>query len=108
MLLIKGMVVQIWVVINSSCCWFHTNIVLSNNEDIWFPYGNISMAEFTFYLYYGVIKFQHLSLEEKHVFSMVSLTKIKSQATFATKISLIVLDKSHETLVANDKGYWMK
>ncbi len=56
MLLIKGMVVRMWVVINSSCCWFHTNIVPSNNEDIWFPYGSISMAEFTFYLYYGVIK----------------------------------------------------
>jgi hypothetical protein len=28
--------------------------------------------------------------------------------TFATKISLIALDKLHETLVANDKGYWMK
>jgi hypothetical protein len=28
--------------------------------------------------------------------------------TFATKISLITLDKSYEILVANDKGYWMK
>jgi hypothetical protein len=37
-------------------------------------------------------------------FQLVSLTKIKSQATFATKISLVVLDKSHETLVTNDKG----
>jgi hypothetical protein len=37
-------------------------------------------------------------------FQLVSLTKYKSQATFTTKISLVVLDKSHETLVANDKG----
>jgi hypothetical protein len=28
--------------------------------------------------------------------------------TFATKIPLIALDKSHAILVANDKGYWMK
>ncbi len=28
--------------------------------------------------------------------------------TFATKISLVALDKSHRTLVTNDKGYWMK
>jgi hypothetical protein len=28
-----------------------------------------------------------------------------SQATFVIKISLVALDKSHETLVANDKGY---
>jgi len=28
--------------------------------------------------------------------------------TFATKISLVALDKSQETLAANDKGYWMK
>jgi hypothetical protein len=28
--------------------------------------------------------------------------------TFATKISLITLDKSYEILVANDNGYWMK
>jgi hypothetical protein len=55
MLLVKGMVAQMWAILNSSCCWFHTNIVPSNNEDIWFPYGNISMAKFTFYLYYGVI-----------------------------------------------------
>ncbi len=27
---------------------------------------------------------------------------------FATQISLVALDKSHETLVANDKRYWMK
>jgi hypothetical protein len=26
----------------------------------------------------------------------------------AIKISLLALDKSHKTLVANDKGYWMK
>jgi len=25
-----------------------------------------------------------------------------------TKISLVALDKLHETLVANNKGYWMK
>ncbi len=30
------------------------------------------------------------------------------QLAFATKISFVMLDKSHETLVANDKGYWMK
>jgi hypothetical protein len=41
-------------------------------------------------------------------FQLASMTKIQSQATFTTKISLITLDKSHETLVANDKGYWMK
>ncbi len=28
--------------------------------------------------------------------------------TFTTKISLVALDKSHETLVANNKGYRMK
>ncbi len=28
--------------------------------------------------------------------------------TFVTKISLVTLDKSHETLVPNDKVYWMK
>ncbi len=28
--------------------------------------------------------------------------------TFATKISLVTLDKSHETLALNNKGYWMK
>ncbi len=28
--------------------------------------------------------------------------------TFATKLSLVALDKLHKTLVANDKGYWMK
>jgi hypothetical protein len=36
------------------------------------------------------------------------MTKIWSQLTFVIKISLIALDKSHETLVANDKGYYMK
>jgi hypothetical protein len=29
-------------------------------------------------------------------------------ASFVTKISLIALDKSHETFIANDKVYWMK
>jgi hypothetical protein len=28
--------------------------------------------------------------------------------TFVTKTSLVTLDKSHETLVPNDKVYWMK
>jgi hypothetical protein len=28
--------------------------------------------------------------------------------TFTTKISLVALDKWHETLVANNKGYRMK
>jgi hypothetical protein len=28
--------------------------------------------------------------------------------TLVTKSSLVALDKSHETLVANDEGYWMK
>jgi hypothetical protein len=27
---------------------------------------------------------------------------------FASKIPLVILDKSHAILVANDKGYWMK
>ncbi len=27
--------------------------------------------------------------------------------TFATKMPLVALDKSHMRLVANDKGYWM-
>ncbi len=41
-------------------------------------------------------------------FRLVFATKIQSQAIFATKISLVTLDKSHGTLVANNKGYWMK
>jgi hypothetical protein len=28
--------------------------------------------------------------------------------TFATKISLVALDKLHEALVTNDEGYWMR
>ncbi len=28
--------------------------------------------------------------------------------TFATKILLVTLDKSHATLITHDKGYWMK
>ncbi len=28
--------------------------------------------------------------------------------TFATKILLVALDKSHVILIANDKEYWMK
>lgn len=31
----------IWVTTDSYCCWFHTNIVLSNNEEKIFSYGNI-------------------------------------------------------------------
>jgi hypothetical protein len=44
-----------WATINSSYCWFHTNIVPNNNEDIWFPYGNISMVDYAFYLYHGLV-----------------------------------------------------
>jgi hypothetical protein len=34
----------------------------------------------------------------------------KASTTYyeTTKISLIVLDKSHAILITNDKGYWMK
>jgi hypothetical protein len=28
--------------------------------------------------------------------------------TFLTKLSLVTLDKLHETLVANNRVYWMK
>ncbi len=35
----------------------------------------------------------------------MSTDKIQLQVTFVTKISLVALDKSHETLVANNKGY---
>jgi hypothetical protein len=41
-------------------------------------------------------------------FLLVSLTKISSQTKFIKKISLVALNKSHEMLAANDKGYWMK
>jgi hypothetical protein len=41
-------------------------------------------------------------------FQLVFVTKIQSQVTFVTKISLISLDKSHETLVTNHRGYWVK
>jgi hypothetical protein len=48
------------------------------------------------------------SFKENKVLSTSIYIKIWLQATFVTKISLVALDKSHETLVANDKGYWMK
>jgi hypothetical protein len=54
-LLINGMVDWMWATTSSSCCWFHTNIVPNNNENIWFPYGNISIADYTFYLYCGLV-----------------------------------------------------
>jgi len=56
-LLVKGMVAQMWVAINSSCCWFHTNIVSNNNANIWFPHGKISMVDSTFYFYFGLARF---------------------------------------------------
>jgi hypothetical protein len=36
------------------------------------------------------------------------MIKIELQGIFVIKISLVALDKSHETLVANDKVYWIK
>ncbi len=38
----------------------------------------------------------------------VHATKFQLQATFATKILIVALDKSHRTLVANDNEFWMK
>ncbi len=55
MLLVKGMVVYVWATTSSSCCWFHTKIVPNNNEDIWFPHGNILVLDSTFYMYCGLV-----------------------------------------------------
>jgi hypothetical protein len=49
------MVDWMWATTNSSSYWFHINIVPSSNEDIWFPYGNISMVDYAFYLYCGLV-----------------------------------------------------
>ncbi len=41
-------------------------------------------------------------------FLLVFATKFDSQMTFATKIPLVTLDKSHAILITNDKRYWIK
>jgi len=42
------------------------------------------------------------------ILQLVSATNFLLQATFATKILIVTLDKSQTTLVANDNEFWMK
>jgi hypothetical protein len=46
---------------------------------------------------------ESMQWKKNRYFRLVSVIKIYSQTTFMIKISLITLDKSHATLVANDK-----
>ncbi len=42
------------------------------------------------------------------ILQLVHATNFQLQATFATKILIVALDKSQTTLVANDNKFWMK
>jgi hypothetical protein len=42
------------------------------------------------------------------ILQLVSAINFYLQATFATKILIVALDKSQTTLIVNDNEFWMK